>query len=64
MGGGLERKKRMVALLEQQAQKALEKGENDKADEIYRKLLILEPQNQAYRSHLPDIALPMLSPIS
>jgi len=54
-GGGLERKKRMIALLEQQAREALEKGKNNRVNEIYRKLLILEPQNEAYRSHLPDV---------
>jgi hypothetical protein len=51
---GIERKKRMLALLEEQAQEAVQKGEDDKVDEIYRKLLILDPQNEAYRSYLHD----------
>jgi len=55
-GGGLERKKRMVALLEVQGKAALEKGDDDEAREIYRKLLILEPENEAYRSYLPEEA--------
>ena len=52
-GGGLERRKRMIALLEQQAKEALEKGREDQVNEIYRKLSILEPNNQTYRSCLP-----------
>lgn len=52
-GSGFDRKERMIAFLEAQALKAVKKGEDDKADEIYRKLLILDPQNEAYRLHLP-----------
>lgn len=55
-GGGLERKKRMIALLEVQGKAALEKGDDDEAREIYRKLLILEPEDEAYRSYLPEEA--------
>jgi len=53
-GGGPARKRRMIALLEAQAQETTQKGGNDMANEIYTKLSILEPQNEAYRSHLPD----------
>ena len=53
-GSGFDRKERMIALLEEQAQEAVQKGEDNKANEIYTKLLILDPQNEAYRSHLPD----------
>ena len=53
-GGGLERRKRMIDLLEQQAKEALEAGREDRLSEICRKLLILDPRNQAYRSCLPQ----------
>ena len=54
-GSGIERKKRMIALLEAQVLEAVQKGEGEKVDEIYRKLLILEPQNEVYRTHLTDV---------
>lgn len=53
-GSGFDRKGRMIALLKAQAKEAEQKGEDDKAKEIYTKLLILEPQNEAYRSHLSE----------
>lgn len=54
-GSGFDRKEHMIALLEAQAQEAVKKGEDDKANEVYTKLLILDPQNEAYRSHMPVI---------
>jgi HEAT repeat protein len=53
-GSGFDRKERMITLLEAQALESVQKGEDDKANEIYTKLLILDPQNDEYRSHLPD----------
>ena len=53
-GNGFDRKKSMMALLVEQVQEAVQKGEDNKANEIYTKLLILDPQNETYRSHLLD----------
>jgi HEAT repeat protein len=51
-GSGIQRQQAMIRWLESKASAAQKRGESAKLIEIYTKLSILEPDNEAYRSHL------------